>query len=408
MDYFPLRVVQHIQKICEKNDSNFKWGNIYETQKSYYCNLFKMACDMDITPEDLPETEKEFVSIIMSYDILEDPRMQKYEKLKACIYAIIPYVAKAAGYSLKDFKDNPRLDIRTEIRDLLCQMLMLDRWVVDKQVLKPDPMFAYHLIQTEKLVLSKDMLDHLPMHNFYIDMSKCRNNFDIEYIFSDIDGIFVNVIKTDSEHYTVAFYIVFDKSDENKEDPYLTFSFYTFLEFNENNNYEFGVDTNIFMETEMSNIVTAMRDKFKNPNQIIPHRNLKVFVLQLLCYMSVSEPDIVPDSSMKFTYKKPNPGSIKNKFKEVYMQDVGVKIGSIITQRKKEAEESNRREANGKDNKDGNKTETHRKPPSAHYRRAHWHRYRTGKGRTNIIVKWIEPTFVCGTQSADVIVHKVI
>lgn len=34
-----------------------------------------------------------------------------------------------------------------------------------------------------------------------------------------------------------------------------------------------------------------------------------------------------------------------------------------------------------------------------HVRRAHWHHYRIGPGRTKLIVKWIAPTFVMGTPA---------
>ena len=39
-------------------------------------------------------------------------------------------------------------------------------------------------------------------------------------------------------------------------------------------------------------------------------------------------------------------------------------------------------------------------------RRAHWHHYRVGKGRTELILKWIEPVFV-GSGEVSVVKHRV-
>lgn len=43
-----------------------------------------------------------------------------------------------------------------------------------------------------------------------------------------------------------------------------------------------------------------------------------------------------------------------------------------------------------------------------HVRRAHWHHYWTGTGRTNLEVRWLEPVFVMGSEEEiDTVVHEV-
>jgi hypothetical protein len=54
-----------------------------------------------------------------------------------------------------------------------------------------------------------------------------------------------------------------------------------------------------------------------------------------------------------------------------------------------------------------------RKPPTPHFRSAHWHRFWCGSEKQNnkrLELRWIEPTFVCGSYSSksqsDVVIHK--
>ena len=43
-----------------------------------------------------------------------------------------------------------------------------------------------------------------------------------------------------------------------------------------------------------------------------------------------------------------------------------------------------------------------------HVRRAHWHHYWTGPGRTVLEVRWLEPVFVMGTEEEiDTVIHEV-
>ena len=43
----------------------------------------------------------------------------------------------------------------------------------------------------------------------------------------------------------------------------------------------------------------------------------------------------------------------------------------------------------------------------SHVRRAHWHHYWVGEGRTRLEVRWIEPVFVMGDIAADAVSHCV-
>ena len=381
MDYLPLKTLDSYSKMIKVlNNKDIKWGMSYAEYKKLLCaatnKLFSAAATLH--ESDLPASDQEFMAHILSRSFLNNRSWTKFDEYCA---AIAPFVLKIAekdnNPNTSDHFDPNNDSLRTCYRDLLCQLRILDKWAANKQVLKPECVFAYHLAQTEKLKLSKNMLDHLPFDTFYIDLSECVE----ENMFGEIKGCFVNVTKINNNEYAISIYVAINNNGE-------LVSYYPNLKFEEP---YIEIDTDIFRETEL----TQTHDKSIVQ---INNKTLKTFIFQMLCYMSTPEPDIKETPIMKQTYH-PNT-TIKNKFREVYIQDVGVKIGSIITNKKKQVikdfENSDEYKAAPKS----------RKSPIAHFRRAHWRRSRVGKGRKETIVNWIEPTFVCG-KSDNVIIHPV-
>ena len=110
------------------------------------------------------------------------------------------------------------------------------------------------------------------------------------------------------------------------------------------------------------------------------------------------EPQIEDNPITKSTYRPPKPGSaIKNKFSELQIHDVGIRFGKAFKEQKRKVNCSTILTKH---------LEQTRKSPIPHFRAAHWQGYWVGKGRTEHIFKWIEPTFVGGEQSNDVVIHK--
>lgn len=64
--------------------------------------------------------------------------------------------------------------------------------------------------------------------------------------------------------------------------------------------------------------------------------------------------------------------------------DVGVRLGAALRQAYIAAETDQEQES----------TATGRARPRPHIRVAHWHTYRTGKGRTNQVLRWVPPVAV--------------
>ena len=80
--------------------------------------------------------------------------------------------------------------------------------------------------------------------------------------------------------------------------------------------------------------------------------------------------------------------------------DVGFRIGKAFEQQlvRKENEISGLEQTQG-----ASVSRTVR----SHVRRAHWHHYWVGEGRTKLEVRWIEPVFVMGDIAADAVSHRV-
>lgn len=386
MEYLPLNIVKNYDTLFNKLlNRKLNWNNVYKDQKDVLKTLFGLYAEKNHLPkkyllfdDDFPSDMLTYTKYVrsMSFLTLKDtnPLVEKFA-------VHIPEIMNVGKLSIEDVLTNPRNDIRTDLRALVSGFCTLSNWVKNKQVLKPDDTFAYHLAQTDKLKLSKAIFDHLPYNSFYIDLSECTK----DNLFGDVKGSFVDILKiSDSEYSIYSCHVI---NEESYFPHYLSLNF--------SNDTETEISTTIFQEKEELRI---LKDNVSSKE--LSARALKTLILQLICYMNITAPDIEPNPTMKHTYH-PNT-VIKNKYREVYVNDVGIRTGKKICNKEKAVikaykESDEYRNLNPK----------MRKPPKAHFRSAHWHRYWTGQGRTELVIKWIEPVFVCGSISSDVIVHDV-
>ena len=389
MGYLPLDFIRELEtSMGTMLGYPLDWRNAYKSQKDFLKLMYNMYIDehpmfkgWEVRDEDFPSDMDTYLKYARSLLLIKDgdtnPLADKFR-----LY--VPELLKMTGRTMTDVKNDPRADVRTDLRSLISEICTHSRWVQNKQVLKPDDVFAYHLAQTEKLKISKEILNHLPYTSFYVDLSDCTKG----NLFGEVKGVFVDVLKISDVEYSVFTSILVDEK--------LHIAHYLTLNLQDTNEIE--INTDVFVKTEECKVLSAVDDSMDSFT--CNSRNIKTLVLQLLCYMSVSAPDIEPNPQMKHTYR-PNQ-TIKNKFREVFVNDVGIKVGAKITKAEqsvvKAYEETDEYKATIAKN---------RKPPKPHFRRAHWHRYWTGKGRTELKVNWVEPVFVCGNISSDVIVHKV-
>ena len=150
-------------------------------------------------------------------------------------------------------------------------------------------------------------------------------------------------------------------------------------------------------DREILFVEKMIQNKSVNDNNL--NRNeAGFFIYQLLTYMVSHEPQIEESPITKSTYRPPKQGAvIKNKFSEIQMHDIGIRFGKSFREQKKKYK---------CDTFLTRHLENKRKSPIPHFRCAHWQGYWVGKGRTDHVVRWIEPVFVNGEVN-DVVIHKI-
>lgn len=111
--------------------------------------------------------------------------------------------------------------------------------------------------------------------------------------------------------------------------------------------------------------------------------NLRRAIL-FAAYLSSEQPDVIENEAQKAIYRP----SEKPKFSSVRKWDVGVRYAQEMRKRREAGAD-----AEGSGSREGKPHGQHR-PHRPHMRRAHWHTYRTGKGRTGRKLLWIPPIAV--------------
>lgn len=332
-------------------------------------------------------TAPELLDFMLSQEYLNRKSTHKYRDINTALFQLI---AGLYG-SYKEQIESGEINVHAEIKDGIILPVILEEWSKSKQVYKPDKDFASVLMNTSKLEISRSMINHLPCKLFYIDTMDCD--------FGDVDGIFVYIHSTDIQ----VFFNVFILTKQG-----LLFSFYLCGIYNDKdivvmnyNNFEFP-DFTMIQGLQYNHLFYKSKENPVETNNV-SRKDISLFALQMIAYLSIEEPQITESDLTKNTYKPVKKGAIvKNKWSEVKIDDVGVRYGNAF---RKQIEIIKKDYEN--DNIDNNDDTTKRKSPTPHFRAAHWHKYWVGKGRTELRVKWIEPVFVGNSEPKNVIIHKI-
>ncbi len=354
-------------------------GQEFSSRKKMFMNLRVKDADKF--------TAKTYIDTFLGQNFMNPYVKHPYMELDRVFFQNIDIITEATGVSREELFSNNGERLRTEIKDLYLAPVMIEEWSKSKQVYKPDPDFAAALLKTQKLQITKDMLTHLPYEYFYIDLSDIR-------AFDPITGIFVfvdHITENDKNiGVNITIYILTDSM--------MYFSHY----FNGYYSDKGIIDVDMKDEEDAGyEVWNADKEVVFNPEDFNVERNqVSLFVLQLISYLSIEEPQITESDYTKGTYKKRNSSQkIKNKWNEVQIFDVGVRYG---TNYRKNIERFKKQNEETKDT-----DVKHHKSPIPHMRSAHWHKYWVGEGRTQLKVNWIEPTFVGAKETKDVIIHEV-
>ena len=335
-------------------------------------------------------TPQELIDFIYSDNFCNLKSTHKYKDINKVFVEAVLYLYQNYAKEIA----NKELSINAELKDSFLMPVIIEEWSKYKQVYKPDSDFANALCKTDKLDISRYMLEHLPCKLFYIDTSDCE-------AFGDIEGIFTHVYYSPLKNNVFFGVFILTKTLD-------MFSFYIGGRFNEQNVISYD-----FHDMRFADFKKLSADDYSiqyiEPSDFstnISRKDASLFALQMVAYLSIEEPQITESDLTKHTYKPTNRSSkIRNKWSEVKIDDVGIKYGKSFRKQieiiKKEYDEENNEEDNNSE-----KT-TKRKSPIPHFRCAHWHKYWVGEGRTLLRVKWVEPVFVGNSEPKNIIIHKV-
>lgn len=252
------------------------------------------------------------------------------------------------------------------VYDLICPYLLLDGWIRCKQVYCFDAEMEVALADTEEIALDPVIFERLPYSDFYIEFSK-------DGIFSSFtSGCFVKAVRVPDGSYG----LVFIRTRNTEGCVY-------------------HVGSSYLMVGDEKLLVSRTTDCPAEGEVAQDWQEFAMFALNAILYLCAANSQVEENPVTRDTYRpyaKP-----KNKFSEVRKWDVGVRYGNKIRLMRSSCSPDEKQPSDGSEyaGNEGSaqKPGSHRSP-RAHMRRAHWHHYRIGRGRKEIVLKWIEPVFV--------------
>ena len=384
--YLPLRLIHQLDEDAKVN-RYMDWR--YDALKKEYLSSLNIH---------LPDTKMQFIQDILKLGLsLQD---EKNPEIPKYVQALTKFFLNKCT----DFIPADANNLSSEIKDYLLYAPIMELWSENKQVYKPDEIFLNALMQTKNFSMGKTEIEHLPVDTFFLDLT--------EIVFTTpYSGAFVHISPNDTNVY-IAIYLV-------TEDGF--FSHYMRCIYDENgmldgaiaelmdvhNNDTLGTSTDLSMMD--FDITTRTFTNRTIAHAKITRLEMTRLIMQVLCYMSSKKPDIQETSVSKSLYKKPQ-GKPQNRYTEVQTHEIGIKYGSSIRALIKAQKTGKHKTRKHEALQFETNTDKKRKSPVPHFRCAHWQRFWTGAGRTEPVVKWIEPVFVgfsSTTENSNVIIHKI-
>lgn len=262
---------------------------------------------------------------------------------------------------------------RASAQESLSMFLMLDRWSKHKEVYRFDAELELALTDTEDVRLPIKVLDKLPFSTFYIEFAK--NGI----YSSNFHGAFVTIVKNGSGYTLV--------TQRVKANAQCMFGACQMIP-------ESGSEDAVFVfDKKTTETIEIDRNK--------DWKEFSFFLLNALLYLCAENGEVRESTETKYTY---HPSStVKNKYAEVRKWECGLRYGENIRLSKKATVQ----EKDKSDTQNILTAEKQRHLPCVHTRRAHWHHYWVGKGRSELVLRWIAPTIVGGDKVETAVIHNV-
>lgn len=252
---------------------------------------------------------------------------------------------------------------------------VLYEWRKNKQVYGFSEDFYNMLCTMEDFQLDSSIFEYLPYSCFYIELE-----FSNKY-----DGIFV---KYDKELRCLFFLLLL---------KYEGTSIFR-IEFTENLSIKQIADKIVNEESKkMKKISEKTKMSIVNLHSKIEIVEILSFAIQATMYLCSKNCNIKENEVQKKIYKAPK-SSIKDKYSEVRKWDVGYRLSADEKKSIHSFKEEDSSIILG----------SKRNRPRQHWRRAHWHTYWTGKGRTVKELRFIPPTLVNDINDTIPVVNHLV
>ena len=286
---------------------------------------------------------------------------------------------------------------KSQMNEILEQTYINVQWLRFKKVYDFHPTFVQYLQETENGKVSLELLKRLPFKCFYIPL----NNIE----FSDIyfmdgtekrgwaKGLIVDVVVKDGiAWFSLELLYLTDLKYENNGAEWILTS--QVVRLADGESFEYATDYRRLRNDEKEKLLKEFSEQDLNAARDFWLPFLRI-VLNSCNYICSANAEIKDVKIPKNKRPKSNVAGRKNGI-AIQTSKVGYRIGEKFERMYKDYDA-----VNGKTGIKGIK-----KRP--HVRRAHWHHYWTGPGRTVLEVRWLEPVFVMGDEEQiDTVVHEV-
>ena len=254
-------------------------------------------------------------------------------------------------------------------------------WRKVKRIYRFNSELATEVINTEwDLVIPIDIIHYMPEPCIYVQTD----------VIPDIDGFFATIeYDIELHHEELRFYMIDSDGDINNA---------CIIHMDVGQTLQQGIDKAI--KTMHNNANNELLKRLgtqvsqRAVNEIESTRDLSLKVVQLLLYICAENADISENPEQSKIYQKRQ--NVGDYFREIRKWDVGKHIGEqirVIKNSKKVKDiEENKEDTDTDENSKITSIRKYKNRP--HVRRAHWHHYWVGEGRTKLVLKWVSTLIV--------------
>lgn len=307
--------------------------------------------------------------LILKETLIKNADIKSFETLNKIIPFDIAYII------INGYNNNPQsrafLKSTNTLDDTICECYIKNNFSKYKQIYLLSEPLRKRLAQTKGLdTISMEILNKLPYDFFYIELDM---NNDIVIKNQKLQGFIVSKETFNNDNVAHNNLVLILKLENT----------YIPLKIKMHETVEQSIKS-LWSSEDMS---TEEKEK-----------SSKIFhdLLQVVVYMCSIKPDI--KKSRRGTQLKSKSKNKSKKEKPIIYNEIGFTIGTTLGATKYVYENNTPIDTISK-------TNTKKAP---HIRKPHWHTYKTGKGRSEISVKWLDAMFINATDENDIniTIHK--